>query len=156
VEGHVWQSLELVLAVGAAVVFATAGALKLLGRVSWPLRALAGTELLVAALIVFEPLRPVGAGLGCVLGIGFVGHAILRGDRPCRCFGRHLEPTSRRARLARALGALGLCAGVVTAWVTATPGNGDYVLSSSVLGIVLGLVVITAPAVPSLTEAEIQ
>jgi hypothetical protein len=44
----------------------------------------------------------------------------------------------------------------VTAWVTTTPGDGDYVLSSAVLGIVLGLVVITAPAVASLTEAEIQ
>lgn len=152
-----WQSLELVLALGAAVVFATAGALKLFGRVSWPLRALGGTEVLVAVLILFEPFRPIGASLGCVLGVGFVGHAIVRGDRPCRCFGERLEPTSRRARLARALGALGLCAGVVTAWMTTTTGDGaEYVLTSSVLGIVLGVVVVTAPAVASLTEAESQ
>lgn len=152
-----WQSLELVLAVGAAVVFSTAGAWKLFGRVTSPLRVLGASELLVAAMILFEPFRPIGASLGCVLGVGFVGHAIVRADRPCRCFGERLEPASQGARLARALGALGLCAGVVTAWIATTAGDGtEYVLTSSVIGLVLGVVVVTAPAVASLVEAESQ
>jgi hypothetical protein len=151
----VWQSLELALAVGAAVVFGGAGAVKLFGRVSWPLRALGATEGLVAALILVEPLRPLGAGIGCVLGAGFVGHAIVRGDRPCRCFGERLEAKSRGARLARAAGSLGLCAGVAAAWATTANADGArYVLTSSVLGIVLGGIVVAAPAVASLVEAE--
>src|SRR4051812_7375812 len=171
------DTVELVLRVVLAVVFATAGVGKLLdldgsrravADFGVPERAapivgllLPIAEFSVAILLIFEPTAQVGAILGALLLAAFmlgIWNALRKGQQPdCHCFGQiHSAPAGRSTLIRN--GVL-LAAALVVAIGGSGPAIDDWVSARSgaeLVAVGIGILAIAAAAYAWTLRAQIQ
>jgi hypothetical protein len=140
-------AVELALSVGCATIFASAGVFKLVGSEPLHYRALGVVELVVAAALILEPTRTIALAVAVLLAVGFVGYSAVTAERPCRCFGERFKATSRKARTGRSLGVFVLAlVALLARLVAGDPSTAArWHLTASVIGIVVGMLVVVLP-----------
>ncbi len=143
-----WGVLETTLAVTVAAVLASAGVIKLAGRDLARYRVAGALEVAVAASVIAGPPRLFGFVATSLFGIVFTGYAVMRADRPCRCFGERLSVASPAGRIARGVAVLVLGVSGSLVWLLGPGGGGagSWRISATVVGLVTGSIVVALPA----------
>jgi hypothetical protein len=144
-----WDAAELTLVIALVVVLASAGILKLNRHApgGYRYRLLGSAELVIAAGLLLSPSRPLALGTALVLGVAFTGYAVLRPDRPCRCFGERLEVSGLARRLTRSASVAVISLFGLLAWAM-SPKSAEaeqWMMTSIVLGLLIGGLAIAAP-----------
>jgi len=146
-------AVELSLAIATATVLGCAGVLKLADAGPFRYRALGVAEVGVAVALLVDRSRLGGLILGCGLGLVFTSYSLVHVERPCRCFGERFR-VAGTARLVRPVAITAFSLGALLVWsFGATEATEtSRALTSAVIGVILGCVVIAAPAVASPPE----
>lgn len=146
-----WEAAELTFAVALSCVLVSAGLLKLNRDAPTRDGALASLEILIGGAVLLGSSRPIAFAAGLMLGIGFTAYAVVRPDRPCRCFGSRLQATGPAARVVRASSVAAISLVGFLAWTmtrTAAEVN-EWIATSILLGLFIGGLVVAVPALAS-------